>query len=228
MDTNTRLLALIAEFILVPAQTEDKKIRAVFDKVSDTHAIVSYSSAGPGSVVMSSKEEKSDLIKYRIMPDRIVLSYEFCSKSMQYYMDLADDFVKVFSSMCGIHMSVAHSIIIRKLVNITGVRDAREFMLKGAFGVSEDNLKVFGRPLHMFGTRFFFPPLDQAMPLYEAKVESSMEDPSTLFVECKGTMARQAALKDGIAGAKESIAATDTFMNNNITGFFTQFLGGGK
>lgn len=226
MDTNTRLLALIAEFILVPAQTEDKKLRSVFDRVSDTHSIVSFSSAGPGSVVMSSREEKNDLVKYRVMPDRVVLSYEFCSKSMQYYLDLADDFLKIYSSVSGVQISIAHSIVIRKLVNIPGVRDARQFMLKDAFGVSEERLKAFGRPLHMFGTRFFFPPLDQSMPVYEAKVESAMDDPSTIFIECKGTIARQAAIKDGIAGAKEGIAATDGFMDKNITGFFTQFLGG--
>ena len=228
MDTNTRLLALITEFILVPSPIEDKKMRAVFDRVSDSHGIVSFASSGPGAVVLSSKEEKNDLVKYRVMPDRILLSYEFCSKSMQYYLDLADDFLKVFSSVSGIQVSIAHSIIIRKLVNIPGVRDAMEFMLKSAFGVSEERLKAFGRPLHMFGTRFFFPPLDQKMPLYEAKVESAMDDPSTLFIECKGTIAGQMPLKDGIAGAQEGVKMTGEFMDKNITGFFTQFLGGEK
>lgn len=225
MDTNTRLLALITEFILVPSQVEDKKMRAVFDRVSDSHGIVSFSTSGPGTVILSSKEEKNDLMKYRVMPDRVLLSYEFCSKSMQYYLDLADDFLKVFSAVSGIQVSLAYSVIIRKLVNIPGVRDAREFMLKNAFGVSEERLKAFGRPLHMFGTRFFFPPLDQKMPLYEAKVESAMEDPSTLYVECKGTIAAQTPLKEGMTGAQEGVRLTGEFMDNNITRFFTQYIG---
>lgn len=225
MDVSTRLYSLAVEAVFMPAQLDEKKCREIFGRISESHSIATYQSLSDGSVLMSSKDEKTNLARYRISRDRLGISYEFCAQSLNYYQAMADDFLKVFISVTGNALFLMHSVIIRKLVNIKGVEDGRAFLIGKVASMKDENFRPFGRPLHAFGTRLFFPPLQEDPAAFEVKIESWMEDYRTLFLECAGVYSVPVDLKINSAGISADVVRTDGFMDKNAIGFLSQFSG---
>ncbi len=224
MDASTRLFSFVVELVFLPAQIEDRKIREIFDKISDSHSITSFMTMPDGSIQMASKDEKNNLTKYRVLKDRVVLSYDFCANSLNYYQGLVTDFTEIFSAATGVPMAIMHSVIIRKLINFKGIEDSRDFLIKKVFSLTEGNLQKFGRPLHMMGTRIFFPPVPADMVTYDIKIESSMEDYRTLFLECVSIFSKPIDFKsNGMTELSADINKADEFLSKNIMGFLEQF-----
>ena len=224
MEISTRLLAVMAELAIIPAVIEDKKIREIFNRISDTHAINSYTTIADGHVQMSSKKNGTS---YQIMRDRIVLNYEFCDNSLNYYAGMIRDFMDVFYKATAINLFLVQNIGIRKLVNMGSV-DGRDYLIKQVFSMTDENLKFFERPLHMIGARIFFPAVEgRDMVSYEVKFESSMEDFKTLFIENKGTFPAAIDMRKP-SDIGESISKTDEFINKNMLQFLSQFSHGGS
>jgi hypothetical protein len=222
MDISTRLLGVSAELIMVPAEIEDKKCRAIFDKISDTHSLGSFLSMPDGSIQMSSKKQKPNFIRYIIMKDRVVLAYEYCENSLNYFQGLMSDFMGAFSGVTGIGLFLMQGITIRKLVNIAGIDDSRDFMIKKVFSLKEENLRRFGRPLHMMGARIVFPATQDDQSTYEVKIETSLEDYKTFYLENKALY--PAAMDTGKGANLGAVMnRTDEFIEKNIMGFITQF-----
>ncbi|HPD18570.1 MAG: hypothetical protein KA120_08985 [Candidatus Goldbacteria bacterium] len=224
METSTRMLALISEFIMVPVEIQEKKHRLIFDRISDTHSIGSYTSLADGSIQMVSKSQKTNVTRYIIMKDRIVLSYEFCENSLNYYLGQMDDFYRVFYEETNINTFLMHSITIRKLVNLSGIEDSRKFMLEKVFSIKSENLQCFEKPLHMFGTRLFFPGTTDNNTAFDIRIETVMDDFKTFFIENKGIFPQPVDINRNAAIISDNIKAVDDFINRNIINFLTQFI----
>lgn len=75
--------------------------------------------------------------------------------------------------------------------------DARTFLAIHVMGMKPDRVDSFGRPLHLLGLKFFFPPYMKKRKEGEepqvtdwhvgVRAESWMEDPSKLFLEAEAT-----------------------------------------
>ncbi len=224
METSTRMLALISEFIMVPIEIQEKKYRLIFDKISDTHLIGSYTSMSDGSVQIVSKNQKSNITRYIIMKDRVVLSYEFCENSLNYYQGLMDDFFTIFNKETNINTFLMHSITIRKLLNIPGIEDSRKFLIEKVFSFKPDNLQYRKKPLHMIGSRLFFPGSTDNNTAFDVRIETVMEDFRTFFIENKGIFPQPFDINKSITIVSDNIKATDNFIDRNIVNFLTQFI----
>ena len=222
MGTSTRLIAIAAELLTMPAEIDEKKCRSIFNKVSDSHSLGSYTSMPDGGVHMVSKKQKPNLARYIIMKDRLVLSYEFCENSMNYYQSLMGDFITAFTQETGMPLFLAQSITIRKLINMGGIADSRDFLIKKVFSIKEENLQKFGRPLHMFGTHILFPATQADQSTFEVKIETQMEDYKTLFIENKAMFHQPMEAKKAV-DLGVLIKKTDDFIDNNLMDFISQF-----
>lgn len=224
MEITTRLLALVAELVFVPTQIEDKKARIIFDKISDTHGITSFNLIPGEGIIMGTKKE-SEVINYKLMKDRLILIYEFCDKSLNYYIELVNDMLKIFTNTTNAGLFIMHNIIIRKLLNIPGVNDTREFIIKKMYSLSEDNLKPFQRPLHLVGSRIFFPAKnEQEIESYDVKIETSLEDLRTFFIENKGIFPKPFDFTKEPNMVEDDIIKTEEFLSTNIINFLLQFM----
>ncbi len=224
METSTRMLALISEFIMVPVEIQEKKYRLIFDKISDTHSIGSYTTLADGAIQMVSKSQKSNITRYIIMKDRVVLSYEFCENSLNYYQGLMDDFFNVFNKETNINTFLMHSITIRKLININGIGDSRQFLIENVFSLKNENLRYFEKPLHMIGSRFFFPGTTDNNTAFDVRIETVMDDFRTFFIENKGIFPRPVDISSTATSISDDIRITDNFIDVNIVNFLTQFI----
>lgn len=222
MDISTRLLAVVAELLMIPAEIDEKKCRGIFDKISDSHAMGSYVAMPDGGIQMVSKKQKPNLTRYIIMKDRLVLSYEFCENSMNYYQNLMSDFISIFSKETGQAVFPVQSITVRKLVNMNGIADSRDYLLKKVYSLKEENLQKFGRPLHLFGAHIVFPPVTEDQSTFDVKIETLLEDYKTLMIENKAVYPQPVDARKG-ADLGPVIKKTDDFISNNLMGFITQF-----
>jgi hypothetical protein len=223
MDLSARLVSIGIELVFVPAVLDEKKCREIFDRISDSHSIASYQSLPDGSVLMSSKNGKNNLTRYRIAKDRLIINYEQCGQSVNYYQALSDDFIKVFSAVTGNTLFLMHSVVLRKLAGVQDVEDGRGFLAKNVLSLDDDKFKPFARPLHVIGLRMFFPPLKDQPAGYDVKIESLMEDYRTIFIECTGIFSTPADINADSTAISRDIAGADDFINNNVAGFLEQF-----
>ncbi len=224
MEVSSRLLALIVELVAIPKEQENKKSRSIFDAVSDSHKITSFDTPGQGTFRMSSRQGKPNFTKYVITKNRVVMSYEFCENSINYFYGLMSDFLEHYSKITGNPAFLAQNILLRRLVNIPGINDSRDYMLKNVYSFKEENLRKFGRPLHLFGSRILFPPFNKDKTTYESKIETSVEDYKTFFIENKGVFPSALDVKKDIDSLKKNIESVDEFINENIIKFITQFM----
>ena len=88
---------------------------------------------------------------------------------------------------------LASGAMIRAVLQIDG--DAREFLARHVMSLDPSRTDSFGRPIHLVGLRFFFPPFalqkgkdERAITDWQVdvKAESLIEDPSKLFLEADG------------------------------------------
>jgi hypothetical protein len=175
-----------------------------------------------GGVQMASKKQKPNLTRYIILKDRVVLSYEFCENSMNYYQSLMADFISAFIKETGVSLFLVQGITIRKTYNFAGIADSRDFLIKKVCSIKEENLQKFGRPLHVFGARILFPPLPEDQSTYEVKIETLVEDYKTMLIENKA-MFPQAMDARKSADLGPVIKKTDDFISNNLVNFISQF-----
>jgi len=225
LDISTRLLSVITELVFIPAHIEEKKFREIFDKVSEGHFIRSYMLLPDSTIQMSgAKEERSDQVLYRIMKDRLFISYENCTSSLAYYYGLIRDLIEIFIKITGVPLFLMNSVTLRKLINIKGVNDSRDFLIKKVFKLNEENFKIFNRPIHMMGGHIFFPPIAENTTSHELRIESFMEDYKTLFVEAKSNFPQPIEPKSGADTISKNLNITDEFINNNAISFLTQFI----
>ncbi len=222
MGLNTRLNAVAFEAIYIPVKLDEKKIRALFDRISDSHGIKSFGKMSDGAIVMQGGDE-SNQSKYIIMKDRAVVSFEQCANSLNYYISLIDDFFDQFIKETGISLCVASTATIRRTGTIPGETDSREYILRKAFGMSDKRLGPFKRPLHIFGTRIFFPPLPDDPSSYDIKIENAFEDVRMLFVENKGVFAAPFDIKADRARLTKTVELTDKFIEEKVADFILQF-----
>ncbi|MFP4467324.1 MAG: hypothetical protein ACLFP1_09745 [Candidatus Goldiibacteriota bacterium] len=222
MNISHSLLAVVVEALFMPRAMEDKVCRSIFDKISDNHGIISYTNT-KGIAVMSTAEEKSNLIRYRIAKDRMLLTYEFTKNSLNYYNGLIGDFFDIFTRETGIYNFAAHNTVIRKNAFINELSDSREYLLRKVMGFDDSKLTAFKRPLHLAGARIFFPPLKEDRSSFDIKIESSLENPKGLFVENRGMFAYPVDYKKNRDEIARSIEKTEKFLAENVMEFLSRF-----
>jgi hypothetical protein len=108
-------------------------------------------------------------------------------------------------------------------LNIPGIEDSRRFLIEKVFSLKNENLQYFKKPLHMFGTRFFFPGNTDNNTTFDIRIETVMDDFKTFFIENKGIFPQPVDINRSTASISENIKLTDNFIDENITNFLTQF-----
>jgi hypothetical protein len=107
--------------------------------------------------------------------------------------------------------------------------DARTFLATRVMGMAPNRVDPFGRPLHLMGLRFFFPPYikknEGAAPQVtdwpvEFKAESLMEDPSKLFLEAEAMWVEAQQWTDDIGTRVIGhLQTVKDYLENNVMRF---------
>jgi hypothetical protein len=213
----------MVEAVFIPVQVDEKKARAVFDRVSESHGIKFYSSMPDGTVVMSTAEGSANKARYMLMRDRIVLTYDQCPNSMNYYNGLISDFFDIYTAETGMSFFLAGNIIVRKLGTLDRGRDARDFLIKNTFSMKDSDLAPFKRPLHLAGARLFFPGFAEDPASFDVKIESSIEDHRVFFVENKALFPMPFNISADRSHVAKITARAEAFVEDNIAGFLAQY-----
>ena len=121
-------------------------------------------------------------------------------------------------------MFLVHNILIRKHVNVPGIEDARDFLLRNVHKFGDKHLEKFKRPLHMMGTRVFFPPVSGDKTSFDIKIETALDDYKKFFIESKGIFPQPVDMKKNPGVMEASIKKTESFIDTNIIDFLTQFI----
>jgi hypothetical protein len=116
---------------------------------------------------------------------------------------------------------------VRGILPIDG--DARTFLAMRVMGMGPNRVDPFGRPIHLLGLRFFFPPYVKKREGAEPQVtdwhvglraESLMEDPSKLFLEAEAMWVEAEQWVEGIGTRLiEHLQTVKQYLENNVMQF---------
>ncbi len=220
-----KLAGITNEAVFLPAETDRKKAGMVFDLLAESHGLKTFSQLPDGTFLLSGPEEKNNFTRYRIMKDRVVLSYDFCRNSLQHFDAKISEFYEKFIQAAGIQLFLTNLIAIRKTLKFENYPDGRDYLIKKVFSFKEENLFPFKRPLHVIGTRIFFPAMPNDPCSFEIKIENAVEDYGTLYVENIAMYARTFEPGKDPTIISKDIQRADKFIDENIREFLEQFSG---
>jgi len=221
----TKLLAVNNEAVFIPVEMDMNKAGRLFEALSGTHGLKSFAQGPDGSFLLAGPEEKNNLTRYRIMKDRVILTYDFCRNSLQHFDAKISDFYEKFTQLTGIQLFLTNLIALRKTAKIDSYPDGRDYLIKKVFSLKEENLFPFKRPLHVIGTRIFFPAMPNDPCSFEIKIENTVEDHNTLYIENLAMFARAFEPRKDPTIISKDIQRADKFIEENIRQFLVQFSG---
>ncbi len=104
--------------------------------------------------------------------------------------------------------------------------DARQFLAR-RIGHFEKSCQVFGRPIHLVGFRFFFPPVVGPETRLEwqvdVKVESLAENPQVLFFEADARWPKPVPwTEEAEKEIVQHLATAKDYVQTNVVGFLRQ------
>jgi hypothetical protein len=116
--------------------------------------------------------------------------------------------------------------------------DARAFLAIHVMRMNPNRVDSFGRPLHLLGLKFFFPPYikkksEEDNPQVtdwhvSVRAESLMEDPSKLFLEAEATWVEAHPWeRDDVTALSDHLETVKNYLEKNVMQFLQASLGDG-
>jgi hypothetical protein len=222
---DTRTIAFICE-IFHPPQTsiEAARIQAIHNELF-TNPRYGYRNFNfvPGGVVLSNPTTAQGAnSSMAVLGDRLRVSEELTDASLDDFLARLDAIVKLAAARLEIPVFTACQVSVRSLVNSRTFRDSREFLARGMFRFSEQDLATFGRPSQMLGLRMLFPQSAGERAFYALRIESYNNDPRSLFLENVGTFPGVVPAAEG-GSFVECVRATYGFLTERAVEFLARF-----
>jgi hypothetical protein len=171
-----------------------------------------------------------------VLPDSIKIDIQDPLKRGEWVENRSQTILEKFWEFFKPALLLNHEITVRGVLPIDG--DARTFLAMHVMRMDPDRVDSFGRPMHLLGIRFFFPPYAaqneegkyQAVNWHVAvRAESLMEDPGKLFLEADATWLDTKPWADKTAS--EVVGHFETVMNylgSNVMQFLQHDSGDGS
>lgn len=123
---------------------------------------------------------------------------------------------------------LSSAAMVRAVLQVDG--DAREFLARHVMKLAPERIDPFGRPIHLVGLRFFFPPFavkrkgkDESSVTpwqVDVKAESLIEDPSKLFLEADGRWPQLMQWSDdGEQQVIQRLEIVSDYLKKNVVSF---------
>jgi hypothetical protein len=187
---DTRSIAFICELYHPPQATLDAtRVQAVHNELFANPRLGyrNFNFIAGGVMLSNPTTAQGAASSLTVLGDRLRVSEELTDSSLDDFIQRLDTVAKLAASKLEIPVFTACQVSVRSLVNPRQFRDAREFLARGMFRFSEEDLSTFGRPSQMLGLRMLFPQVKGERAFYAIRIESYNNDPRSIFVENVGT-----------------------------------------
>lgn len=222
---DTRSIAFLCELFHPPqAQIDATRVQSVHNEIF-ANPRVGYRNFNfiSGGVMLSNPHPTPGANSaLTVLGDRLRLIEELTDASLDDFLHRLETVSKLTAARLEIPIFTACQVSVRSLVNPRAFRDAREFLARGVFRFSEEDLSTFGRPSQMLGLRMLFPQAPGERAFYALRLESFNNDPRSIFLENVGTF-------PGVVPAAEAAAFSDCvretyrFLTERAVGFLARF-----
>jgi hypothetical protein len=162
-----------------------------------------------------------------VSPNSIRLDIRFPTQGQEWVETRFGHVLAKFREIFRPEFLLQSEAMVRGALPIDG--DARAFLSSNVMRMRPDRVDPFGRPIHLMGVRFFFPPFVNKKEGEESHVtdwsvavraESLMEDPSKLFLEAEATWIEATPLDEGAASQLiEHLSTVKGYLENNVMKF---------
>ena len=201
----------------------DKKLRELFNRLGTVHEFTQYKQPTEGTAEFQrTSRTTNERLSCVFQNDRVEVVHDFPSTDLQGFWRTVQDILRESVGALGIAAFVLQQYLVRKVANPLAEADARVFLSQRVCSIEEKKMQAFGRPLHGFGLRFFFPASQEAPFEFDVKVESLLRDPSQLFLENTAKFYAPQQTAD-MMPVKRSLEATEQFLTDTLVKFLCQY-----
>lgn len=167
--------------------------------------------------------------KVVIRPNRLQIHADFPKQAKEWFEDRQLTVMESFGERFSPKLILQSAAMIRGTLPIDG--DARIFLARRVMNITEDPFRPLGRPIHVIGLRFVFPPFQVAGRegkevtdwLVEVKAESLAEDPSQLYLEADARWAQPIPwCSESLTKVIEQQDDVSRYLETNVAGFLRQ------
>ncbi|MFN0206969.1 MAG: hypothetical protein ACKVS6_11760 [Planctomycetota bacterium] len=222
---DTRTLAFICELFHPPQQTIDAtRIQSIHNELfaSPRTGYRNFNFTQGGVVLSNPLANPSANSSFLVSSDRLRLTEELTEVALDDFIARMELVLKLSLQRLEIPIFTACQVSVRSLVNPRQFRDARDYLTKGMFRFSDDDLAPFGRPCQMLGLKLVFPQPAGEKGFYSLRIESWNNDPRSVYMENVGTFTGVVAAAE-VASYAECVRATYAFLTDRAVEFLARF-----
>jgi hypothetical protein len=217
-------LSFIVELLNPQMRHTVEKTTALFSELKDFYTNCNRPSEGVTEFSISNKS--GDEIKRCIIRnDRIIIINDFTALSLDGFSREAEDVIKKTINSLQIPLFVFRQYTIRVTTSLLKDKDARIFLGEKVCSLNEDKLQYLKRPIHGFGVRLVFPPLQTNQNEFNIRIESFLQNTQKIFMEnqARFLVPLQTQGNNYWPIIKKELDEVYNFLKNNISDFLTQY-----
>ncbi len=169
----------------------------------------------------------SGFLSVSVGPDNLQMNASLPIQPKEWYETRYGLLLKKFGEFFQPELILGSSAMIHGTIPIDG--DARTFLAMHVMNMNPSRVDQFGRPIHLVGLRFFFPPFrkkgkkgKQAVTDWQVnvKAESLLEDPGKLYLEADADWADSEEWSDTATAKKvEQLKIVAEYLEKNVVAF---------
>jgi len=169
----------------------------------------------------------NSFLSVTVQPSDIQLHASYPIHGREWYEARYGMLLRRFAEFFKPELILESSAMIRGNLPING--DARTFLAEHVMNMDPSRTDPFGRPIHLLGLRFFFPPFRQkgkkgkdAITNWQVnvKAESLLEDPSKLYLEADADWPTPSAWNDNaVSHILEQLDTVGGYLEKNVVAF---------
>jgi hypothetical protein len=177
--------------------------------------------------------EPTSRLVITVVPNTIKLDIRFPNQAPEWVETRFGHVLEKFGGIFKPALLLQSEATVRGTLPIDG--DARTFLATRVMGMDTNRVDPFGRPIHLLGLKFFFPPYIKKREGAEPQVtdwhvglraESLMEDPSKLFLEAEAMWVEAHQWDKEIATRLiDHLQTVKNYLENNVMQFLQAFPG---
>ncbi len=184
---------------------------------------VNFSDSRDEVLLSTSPSQGPESTRYGIFKDKLLVEkgpIETAS-TLESFTQVLEEVLSIVIKRLGLQVFIQQNIV-RVIANPASTNDSREFLVFKVSRFQMDELKIFNRPIHAAGLRWFFPATNPAEPEFDVKIETLLRNPNLLFVENKADF-RMPIPANNIKQVVQNLDITKKFIYENVFNFIEQF-----
>jgi hypothetical protein len=220
-----RTISLLCEIVHIPIAHTLDPLREIYNRVCSTCGYENFIRTASGARLERPGPDATGFSHLTFSSDRIQFTDDHMGISVEQFAQKVSAALQEAISTLRLPVILAQQTTVRVTTTPNSSRSAEEFLGRRIFRVDPSDLASFARPASMFGFRMMFPQKSDHLNAFNARIESYLRDPQSVYIENVGSFKQpiQCGHPQAMALVERNILETAEFLVEKLLPFLSTY-----